>query len=126
METLVNIYKALGDVNRLSILKMLSGQEMSVCEIMQGLNLSQPAVSHHLKILRQADLIESVKHGKLVLYKLKGCGLEQIYPLVDNHLKNLFYFSKANVKPSALRETPNYCEVIGLKRSICEQNDKEE
>ena len=64
MEQLVNLYKGLGDANRLNILQLLSGHELSVCEIMQGLNLSQPAVSHHLKILRQADLVESVKTWK--------------------------------------------------------------
>ncbi|GAB6157464.1 hypothetical protein JCM39194_06640 [Desulfotomaculum varum] len=121
METLVNLYRALGDANRLSILQMLSGQELSVCEIMQGLNLSQPAVSHHLKILRQAQLVENVKHGKLVLYTLNACGLKKIHPLVDKHLGDLLGFALSQVKPSALRETPNYCEMVGLKKSICEQ-----
>ncbi|WP_333871590.1 metalloregulator ArsR/SmtB family transcription factor [Desulforamulus putei] len=123
MDNLVKFYKALGDVNRLNILRMLSGQELSVCEIMQGLNLSQPAVSHHLKILRQADLVESVKHGKLVLYTLNSCGLKQINQLVDNHLKNLLRFATSDIKPSALRENPNYCELIGLKKSICEKDE---
>ncbi|AEF93880.1 regulatory protein ArsR [Desulfotomaculum nigrificans CO-1-SRB] len=123
MERLVNLYKALGDTNRLNILQMLSGQELSVCEIMQGLNLSQPAVSHHLKILRQADLVESVKHGKLVLYTLNTCGLKQIYPLVDSHLEGLLRFATSDPKPSALRETPNYCELMGLKKSICEKDE---
>ncbi|CCO07094.1 ArsR/SmtB family transcription factor [Desulforamulus hydrothermalis] len=122
METLVNLYRALGDANRLSILQMLSGQELSVCEIMLGLNLSQPAVSHHLKILRQAQLVKNVKYGKLVLYTLNACGLQKIHPLVDKHLGDLLHFALSRVKPSALRETPNYCELVGLKKSICEQD----
>ncbi|AQS59231.1 ArsR/SmtB family transcription factor [Desulforamulus ferrireducens] len=123
MEQLVNCYKALGDINRLNILKMLSGHELSVCEIMQGLNLSQPAVSHHLKILRQANLVESVKHGKLVLYTLNTCGLNHTYSLVNNHLGELRRFAMSENKPSALRENPNYCELMGLKRSICEKDE---
>lgn len=123
MERFVNLYKALGDANRLCILQMLSGQELSVCEIMQGLNLSQPAVSHHLKILRQADLVKSVKHGKLVLYTLNTCGLKQIYPLVEQHLGDLLRSATAETKPSALRENPNYCELMGLKSSLCETEE---
>ncbi|MEW6064685.1 ArsR family transcriptional regulator [Desulforamulus profundi] len=123
MERLVNLYKALGDANRLNILQMLSGQEMSVCEIMHGLSLSQPAVSHHLKILRQADLVKNTKHGKLVLYTLNTCGLKQIHPLVDSHLGELLRFAAADAKPSALRENPNYCELMGLKKSICEKDE---
>ncbi|GAB6181190.1 hypothetical protein JCM14036_25090 [Desulfotomaculum defluvii] len=122
MEKLVNLYKALGDAHRLNILQMLSGQELSVCEIMQGLSLSQPAVSHHLKILRQADLIENTKHGKLVLYTLKTCGLQQIYPLVDQHLGELLQATTSDIKPSALRETPNYCDLMGQKKSVCEED----
>ena len=123
MERLITLYKALGDANRLNILQMLSGQELSVCEIMQGLSLSQPAVSHHLKILRQADLVESVKLGKLVLYTLNTCGLKEIYPLVDQHLGDLLRSTTTETKPSALRETPNYCELMGLKKSVCEKDE---
>ncbi len=121
MDNLVTIYKTLGDAQRLAILKMLTGHELSVCEIMQRLNLSQPAVSHHLRILKQGNFVKSTKHGKLVLYTLNYCGLEEIYPLIRNHLSDLLCSAAAETKPSALRENPNYCELMGLKKSICEQ-----
>lgn len=123
MERLVTLYKALGDPNRLNILQMLSGQEMSVCEVMHGLSLSQPAVSHHLKILRQAGLVESKKLGKLVLYTLKPCGLKEINQFVGSHLGELLRFANHETKPSALRDNPNYCELVGLNRSICEKDE---
>lgn len=123
MERLVTLYKALGDPHRLNILQMLSGKEMSVCEIMHGLNLSQPAVSHHLKILRQASLVENKKHGKLVLYTLNLCGIEEINRLVSGQLGELLQFAAGQSKPSVLRENPNYCELIGLNKSVCEKED---
>ncbi len=62
--------KAMAEPTRLKILKMLSQEEMCVCEIIEGLHLSQPAVSHHLKILRQAELISDRKEGKWIFYSL--------------------------------------------------------
>lgn len=121
MDNLINIYKALGDAHRLNILQMLTGKELSVCEIMQHLNLSQPAVSHHLKILKQANFVKSTKHGKLVLYTLNTCGLEEIYPLISSHLRDLLHSAAGEIQPSALRENPNYCELMGLKKTICEE-----
>lgn len=62
--------KALADPTRLKILDMLATEEMCVCEIIDRLHLSQPAVSHHLKTLRQADVISDRKEGKWVFYSL--------------------------------------------------------
>lgn len=120
MEKLVDLYKALGDSHRLSILQMLSGQEIGVCEIMVQLKLTQPTVSHHLKILRQVDLIKSGKQGKLVFYTLNSCGLTAVNQLISTHFGNLLLSSHGPNRPSALRENPNLCELMGLKRSVCE------
>lgn len=62
--------KALAEPTRLKILEMLSSEEMCVCEIIDKLHLSQPAISHHLKILRQADIIKDRKEGKWIFYSL--------------------------------------------------------
>lgn len=62
--------KALAEPNRLKILEMLTSEELCVCEIIDRLHLSQPAVSHHLKILRQANVIDDRKEGKWVFYSL--------------------------------------------------------
>jgi len=72
--------KAVGEPTRLKIIEMLATEEMCVCEIIDRLNLSQPAVSHHLKTLRQAGIISDRKEGKWVFYSLnKGefCSLLQ-------------------------------------------------
>ncbi len=70
MKILVPFLKALGEEVRLRIIKMLLEREMCVCEIMDGLKLSQPAVSHHMKILKQAGLVRDRRQGKWVYYSL--------------------------------------------------------
>ena len=123
MNKLVDFYKTMGDPQRLNILQMLSGREMSVCEIMCQLELSQPAVSHHLKILRQAGLVACGKQGKLVFYSLSEERTEEIRQLVSAHLESLSLSARGPNKPSALRENQNFCELIGFKKSICEKED---
>jgi ArsR family transcriptional regulator, arsenate/arsenite/antimonite-responsive transcriptional repressor len=63
-------FKALGDPNRIRIIKMLEVRELCVCEVREVLGLSTSTVSKHLSILRDADLIVDAKDGKWVNYKL--------------------------------------------------------
>ena len=66
------LFKALGDPHRLTILATLarSDDEVCVCDFTSALPLNQPAVSHHLKILRDAGLVTSERHGTWVSYQL--------------------------------------------------------
>ena len=66
----VNVFKALGDKNRIRIIKMLQGRELCVCEVREVLDLSNSTVSKHLSILCNADLITDFKDGKWVNYRL--------------------------------------------------------
>jgi ArsR family transcriptional regulator len=70
IKELAELMKALADESRLTILIMLQAGEMCVCEILEALNFSQPAVSHHLKILKQAGMITDHREGKWVYYSL--------------------------------------------------------
>ncbi len=70
MDEMVEIFKALSDKNRLLILDMLSCGELCACDIMEGLNLTQPTISHHMKILQRANLIKAIKEGKWMRYSL--------------------------------------------------------
>lgn len=68
----VTIIKALSDENRLRIIMALRGKELCVCTLTELLDLAPSTTSKHLSILKQARLIESVKDGKFVYYRLAG------------------------------------------------------
>ncbi|MDD3052673.1 MAG: metalloregulator ArsR/SmtB family transcription factor [Candidatus Cloacimonetes bacterium] len=70
MEQHVKIFKALADKTRFRIVKMLEIKPMCVCEINEIIGFSMPAISNHLKILKEAGIITSEKDEKYVNYKL--------------------------------------------------------
>ncbi len=72
MRNHLKVFKALGDKNRLRIVKMLETKPMCVCEITAVLNLAASTVSKHLSLLNEAELIEDRKEGKWVNYSLPG------------------------------------------------------
>ncbi len=78
-----DLLKSVADETRLTILTMLQDGEMCVCEIMEALPVSQPAVSHHLRILRQAGLITDRRQGKWIFYSLDPEALESAATLLD-------------------------------------------
>ena len=70
MRDFVKVMKALSDPNRVKIVKMLQHKMMCVCEMKEALQISQPSVSKHLKILEDADLVTNKKDGLWVNYYL--------------------------------------------------------
>lgn len=64
------LLKAMADPTRLSILRCLVGGERSVTDLSRALKLPQPAVSHHLAILRHAQLLTQTRDGRKVIYRL--------------------------------------------------------
>lgn len=67
---LAEIFKVFGDSTRIRILFLLLEAEMCVCDIAQLLNMNQSAISHQLRILKQAKLVKSRREGKSVFYSL--------------------------------------------------------
>ncbi|MFJ9214116.1 ArsR/SmtB family transcription factor [Streptomyces sp. NPDC102264] len=71
---LAKAFKALGDPVRLRLLSMIAsrgeGGEVCVCELTPAFELSQPTISHHLKLLRQAGLIDCERRGTWVYYRV--------------------------------------------------------
>ena len=70
VEELAELYKVFGDATRLRILFVLSEQEMSVGELAERVEMTQSAVSHQLKILKQNKLIRNRRDGKQIYYSL--------------------------------------------------------
>jgi ArsR family transcriptional regulator len=73
----VDFCKALCDSTRQKIMEMLREQEMCVGDIADAFHLSQPTISHHLNILKSADVVRSRKDGKQVYYSLNQDNIEE-------------------------------------------------
>ena len=67
------ICRALGDPKRLQIVRMLSGGEMCACRLLDHLEITQPTLSHHMKILCECGLVDTRRDGKWSHYSL-NCG----------------------------------------------------
>jgi len=70
MKELTRVFKALADTTRIRIVKMLQEKNLCVCELQEVLGIAQSSVSHHLKILEDAGLVEHEKCGQWVDYKI--------------------------------------------------------
>lgn len=78
---LAKIFKALGDPVRLRLLSLIgsrAGGEVCVCDLTPAFDLSQPTISHHLKLLRQAGLIDCERRGTWVYYWALPATLERL------------------------------------------------
>ena len=73
----VLLFKALADTNRIMIVDMLSCGELCACKILEKLGITQPTLSHHMKILCECGLVNSRKDGKWTHYSLNATTIEQ-------------------------------------------------
>ncbi len=64
------LFKALGDPTRRQIIELLRKKDMTAGEIADQFNMSKPSISHHLDLLKQADVVQSVKQGQFITYSL--------------------------------------------------------
>jgi ArsR family transcriptional regulator len=64
------ICKALGDNNRLQIVELLTHGELCACKLLEQFNITQPTLSHHMKVLAECNLITTHKDGKWCYYSL--------------------------------------------------------
>ena len=76
---LAQLFKVFGDLTRIRILWALNESEMCVCDIAVLLDMTQSAISHQLRVLKQANLVKNRKEGKVVYYSL-----------VDDHVREIF------------------------------------
>lgn len=76
---LAELFKVFGDSTRVKILYALFASEMCVCDIASLLGMTQSAISHQLRILKQSRLVRNRKDGKIVYYSLN-----------DDHIKHIF------------------------------------
>jgi ArsR family transcriptional regulator len=83
---LAQVFKALGDPVRLRLLSLIGahqGGEVCVCDLTTAFELTQPTISHHLKVLREAGIITSERRGTWVYYRLVPAALERMAGLLS-------------------------------------------
>ncbi len=80
--------KVIGEPNRLKILCILQNQEMCVCDIWEYFDLPQNLVSHHLKVLREFNLVTSRKESTKVMYRLNPQTIHNYHSLVSHYITN--------------------------------------
>lgn len=86
MEHIAELFKGFADVTRVHILSLLVERELCVTDIAEAVNLSQSAISHQLRILKQMHLIKFRREGKNILYSL-----------ADEHVKTILQMGLEHV-----------------------------
>jgi len=87
LQSMTDIFKALGDPSRLKIVTALSACELCVCDLAAVCGSSESAVSHQLRILRNLKIVRYRREGKIVFYRLD-----------DDHVRSLITQSLEHVK----------------------------
>lgn len=82
-EKTAKIFKAFCDTNRLTILAMLQSGEKCACQLLEELQIGQPTLSHHMKILCDADIVIGRKEGKWTYYSFNLEGVSNAKNLLD-------------------------------------------
>jgi ArsR family transcriptional regulator len=100
MPSIVKILRVVADPNRLRILLLLRGEELSVAELQEILTMGQSTISTHLSLLKQAGLVEDRRTGKSSLYRLCAAGGSPLDEILDRARKEIH---EAGVDQAAMR-----------------------
>ena len=82
------MFKALGDENRIRILKLLRGGEKCACKLLEELNICQPTLSHHMKIVWDAGIVAGRREGKWMHYSICCDGVKHIRRILQELLSS--------------------------------------
>jgi len=106
-------FKALGEPTRIKILRLLAEQELCVCELEEILEMSQPRVSQHLKVLKQAGLVKERREAQRRICSFDQDALDQVFRKFDCFMK---------VPVNELPEFQQmYTRMVNLDENICEK-----
>lgn len=84
---LAELFKVFGDVTRTRLLWALEGTELCVCDLAALLGMTQSAISHQLRVLKQARLVRNRRDGKIVYYALNDEHVRQIFDQALTHVR---------------------------------------
>ena len=80
------LFKALSDENRLQILAQLNAEEKCACVLLEKLAISQPTLSHHMRVLVDARLVECRREGKWMHYSLRRGAKEELSRIIEAYM----------------------------------------
>ena len=80
------LFKALSDENRLQILAQLNAEEKCACVLLEKLAISQPTLSHHMRVLVDARLVECRREGKWMYYSLRRGAKEELSGIIKAYM----------------------------------------
>ena len=110
MSDIVTIFKALADDTRVRVLKLLGLGELCVCEIAAALEMEQPRLSFHLRILKEAGIVVDRRQERWVLYRLND---------TDMFLRFLFLAIQEQMSPQQARLDLERLTVFGGRDKPC-------
>lgn len=87
LHDLADFFKVFGDSTRIKILYVLWQSEMCVCDLAQTLNMTQSAISHQLRVLKQMKLVTNRREGKTVFYSLADSHIKTIMNQGMEHIR---------------------------------------
>jgi ArsR family transcriptional regulator len=88
MKDILKLFKALSDSTRLRIMMLLMRRDLCVCELMFILKMEQSRISHQLRILRDADLVEDKRRGRWIVYEIPGDVRKNLMPPFSRLVKD--------------------------------------
>ena len=84
---IASVFKAFCDENRLQILQLLRGGERCACSILEEMKITQPTLSHHMKILCDSGVVAGRKEGRWMHYSISEDGLEQVMEYLNGIIR---------------------------------------
>ena len=122
MKEIAIIFKALSDDTRLRVIKLLQERELCVCELMQVLDMSQPRISRHMSVLKNAGFVDDRREGKWVHYFLcNGTDNEDIKRILQSFSQmandnKLVQEDKKKLKKALRLSEKKFCGAPGSKK----------
>jgi len=90
MKDMLKVLKALSDATRLRLVLLLMERDLCVCELGFILKMEQSRISHQLRVLRDADLVEDVREGRWMIYRIPGEARGLLEAILEGELKFRF------------------------------------
>ena len=96
---IAEVFKVFGDTTRMKIISALLEAELCVGDIAEITNSTQSAISHQLRVLKQAKLVKFRKDGKIVYYSLDDEHVSEMYEMAKRHMKKVIHINNAKKIP---------------------------